>query len=159
MKKTSVLLLLMAWAVSPVFAQETSSSAEIDAPEETTNDESVEKIPVVGSRIRQIDLEGASPVKVIDREEIEKSASHSVGGILQRSTLSPYGGSERRINVRGLGETRTLVLINGRRTPKTGEVTAAVPPISTLFPFPLWRGSKPSPMGHRRFTVQKPSPR
>ena len=43
-----------------------------------------------------------------------------MGGILQRSTLSPYGGSASRIDVRGLGANRTLVLINGRRTPKTG---------------------------------------
>ena len=79
-----------------------------------------EKITVVGSRIRQIDVEAPSPIKIIDREEIEKSAHSTVGGVLQTSTLAPYGGSYSRIDVRGMGAGRTLVLVNGKRLPKTG---------------------------------------
>ena len=80
----------------------------------------LEKISVVGSRVRQMDREGPSPIKVIDREEIEQSAHNTVGGVLQTSTLAPYGGSYSRIDVRGLGAGRSLVLLNGKRLPKTG---------------------------------------
>ena len=97
-----------------------SVSAQESSIPQQQEENTVEKIPVVGSRIRQLDLEGASPVKVIDREEIEKAAAHTVGGILQNSTLSPYGGDSSRIDVRGMGATRTLVLVNGKRLPKTG---------------------------------------
>ena len=114
-------LLIIALISVPVFAQE-SSSADLAPPssEGGTDGDMLEKINVVGSRIRQMDMEGATPVKVIDREEIENSAAHTVGGILQRSTLAPYGGDASRINVRGMGATRTLVLVNGKRLPKTG---------------------------------------
>ena len=119
MKISLFLIPLLALSLS-ARAQE-SSGQELTPPEGVSSEGSpVEKIPVVGSRIRQLDLEGASPVKVIDREEIEKSAAHTVGGILQSSTLSPYGGSASRIDVRGMGATRTLVLVNGKRLPKTG---------------------------------------
>ena len=101
-------------------AQEPSSVARSSQLKKTDKESAVEKISVVGSRVRQMDMEGPSPIKVIDREEIDKSAHNTVGGILQTSTLAPYGGSYSRINVRGLGASRTLVLINGKRLPKTG---------------------------------------
>ena len=101
------MLWIAAILVFPVWGQEPAT-------------QSVEKISVTGSRIRQMDMEGPSPIKVIDREEIEKAAFRTVGQILRSSTLSPYGGESNRINVRGLGAGRTLVLVNGKRLPRTG---------------------------------------
>ena len=115
-----ILSLMIALISLSAWAQESSTVDLASTGESADNQSKVEKIPVVGSRIRQMDLEGASPVKVIDREAIENSAAHSVGGILQKSALSPYGGSASRIDVRGMGANRTLVLVNGKRLPKTG---------------------------------------
>ena len=121
MKK--ILLLLACGALSlSVWAQQVSSQ-ELAPPEQegaSEPEDGLERINVTGSRIRQMDLEGASPVKVISREEIENSSAHTVGGILQSSTFVPYGGDASRIDVRGMGSNRTLVLVNGRRLPKTG---------------------------------------
>ncbi len=82
--------------------------------------ESIEKVSVLGSRIRRLDLEGPAPVHVIDREEIEKTGHNSIGAVLRDSTVSPFGGSSSTINVRGLGAENTLVLVNGRRLPRQG---------------------------------------
>ena len=80
----------------------------------------IEKISVVGSRIRRLDVEGPSPVHVITREDIEKSGHNSVGHVLRDSTVSPYGGDTSTIDVRGLGAENTLVLVNGNSLPKRG---------------------------------------
>ena len=105
--------------ILPLRAQE-SSSVDWSDQSKVSGSNSVEKISVTGSRIRQMDVEGPSPIKVIDREEIEKAAYLTVGSILRSSTLSPYGGKSSRVDVRGMGAGRTLVLVNGKRLPRTG---------------------------------------
>ena len=82
--------------------------------------EEMEKMSVLGSRIRRLDMEGPSPVHVITREEIEKSGHNTVGRVLRDSTVASFGGSTSTINVRGMGAENTLVLVNGRRLPKQG---------------------------------------
>lgn len=109
-------------AVSPAFAQDTSA-----------DDEEVEKISVTGSRIKRADLEGALPVTVIDRQAIEFSGQVSVADILRNTSFNsngsfrPQSGSSAQgvssLNLRGLGSSRTLILIDGRRlatSPSTG---------------------------------------
>ncbi|WP_246172636.1 TonB-dependent receptor plug domain-containing protein [Marinicella rhabdoformis] len=95
-------------------------------------DESVEeqgKITVTGSRIKRSDVEGALPVTVISREEIELSGESSAADFLRSLTFNstgsfrPQSGSSAQgtssISLRGLGSSRTLVLIDGRRLPKS----------------------------------------
>ena len=96
-----------------------SVSTEVEAPSESNNGR-IEKLEVTGSHIRRTDVEGPSPVLVIDRAEIEKSGLNSVGAILRRSTVSPFGGSGSTVSLKGLGSARTLVLINGHRAPASG---------------------------------------
>ncbi len=93
--------------------------------EETPSPSGVEKIEVTGSHIRRTDVEGPSPVLVIDRQQIEASGFNSVSTILQRSTVSPFGGSGSSVNLKGIGSGRTLILINGQRAPGSGSSYAS----------------------------------
>ena len=90
--------------------------------------EELDVISVTGSRIpRAADVEGPSPVLTIDRAAIEGTGLTSVGDVLFNITSSDGGalrnittstnGSDgtQNISLRGLGATRTLVLVNGRR--------------------------------------------
>ncbi|MEC8966341.1 MAG: TonB-dependent receptor [Pseudomonadota bacterium] len=96
-----------------VNAQETGEAAD-----------AVEKIEVTGSRIRRTDIEGANPVTVMSRVDIEKFGVTSIGDVLQAipsagsaiNTNNNNGGNgTTTINIRGIGSNRTLVLVNGKR--------------------------------------------
>jgi len=86
-----------------------------------------QRIEVTGSRIKRIDTEGANPVQVISRQEIERTGAATINEVLQSipgagaglddrftNGFAPGGGS---LNLRGLGLNSTLVLVNGRRLP------------------------------------------
>jgi iron complex outermembrane recepter protein len=100
-----------------------TSSAVIAADEGAK----VERIQVTGSRIKRTDMEGSSPVTTIDASQIEKTGELSVTDVLRRSNLNSFGSfsersgssaqSQATINLRGAGEDRTLVLLNGKRMP------------------------------------------
>lgn len=87
--------------------------------------EEVERIEVTGSRIKRTDMEGANPVTVIGQAEIAKMSVTNVGDLLSNLTSSAGnaantqtnngGDSAVRFSLRGIGEQRTLVLVNGRR--------------------------------------------
>lgn len=91
------------------------------------SDEAGAQIVVTGSRIKQPNLEGANPVAVITGEEFFESGNPNVGDQLNdlpqlRNTYSQQNSTRflgtRGINLldlRGLGTSRTLVLVNGRR--------------------------------------------
>ncbi len=90
-----------------------------------------EKLEVTGSRIKTTDVEGASPIITIGREQIEMSGAATVGEILKDETVNSFGSEDNEsggkdagmtnIDLRGLGRWRTLVLVNGRRLPKDPE--------------------------------------
>ena len=88
---------------------------------------SLDKVLVTGSHIKRTDFEGPSPVLVIDEEDIANSGSTDLNGLLSKLTINngfmlneneqafsamPGGAG---INLHGLGQDATLVLINGRR--------------------------------------------
>jgi len=91
----------------------------------------LEEVLVTGTRLRVELPEGAYPLTVIDRQQLELSGQSFVGEYLQQLpfvTGSPVnsstgargaGGAFSRgiatIELRGLGAERTLVLVNGRR--------------------------------------------
>ncbi len=82
-------------------------------------------IEVTGSRIKRVDVEGPSPVAIITRADIENSGEISVADVLRTSSYNQFGSfrqssgnsaqSQAVISLRGLGPTRTLVLLDGRR--------------------------------------------
>jgi iron complex outermembrane receptor protein len=103
-----------------------SVSASAFSAEEVA-DEDVERIEITGSRIKRTDMEGASPVVVIDRSMIDNSGQLSIADVLNQSTFNSFGSlqpssgstaqSQATVNLRGLGSSRTLVLLNGRKMP------------------------------------------
>jgi iron complex outermembrane receptor protein len=110
---------------STTTTETTTTSTEAETPADTGKRGGVETIEVTGSYIRRTDVEGPSPILVIDRQAIEKSGFNSVGQILGRSTVSPFGGTGASVNLKGLGSARTLVLINGQRAPGSGSSYAS----------------------------------
>lgn len=102
-----------------------------------TTDDSVTEVVVTGSRIRRVDAETANPVFVYDSEAIKKSGVTTLGELIQQipsiagAATNPQvnnggGNGESNIELRGLGEERTLVLLNGRRIGPIGYSTDAV---------------------------------
>lgn len=122
----------------PAFAQESGSTP-------TTTD--LDRIEVTGSRIRRAaDIEPTQPVQTISREEIEKTGLTSVFEVLNNITASDGGGlntvttqtngsdGSQYISLRGLGSTRTLVLVDGKRwaTGQAGIVDLTSIPIAII---------------------------
>lgn len=91
------------------------------SPEDLSDQESeedrrkgVDKKTITGSRIRSLESEGVAPVKVITKEEFEKGGYGNITSVLESETtytIVPGSGS------RGLGHSRELHLINGKRLP------------------------------------------
>ncbi|CCQ11744.1 TonB-dependent receptor [Pseudoalteromonas luteoviolacea B = ATCC 29581] len=84
----------------------------------------VEKIEVTGSRLKRTDLEGTAPITVIGGEALGDMGISNVGEFVQSNpvmsgspaTTATNNGGDGGVFVelRGLGSSRTLVLINGR---------------------------------------------
>ncbi|MEQ1547718.1 MAG: TonB-dependent receptor [Chakrabartia sp.] len=122
---TFVISAAPAWAQTAPAADE----ATIEKPDEAGD------IVVVGSRIRRDVFSGASPVEVITRDETTLAGFASTTAVLQSSQVTggtaqinnSFGGfvtdggpGANTISLRGLGATRTLVLLNGRRLAPAG---------------------------------------
>jgi len=113
-----------------------SALGTVALAQDNDEDQSVEeqgKITVTGSRIKRSDVEGALPITVITREQIELSGESSAADFIRNLTFNstgsfrPQSGSSAQgtasVSLRGLGSSRTLVLIDGRRlakSPSTG---------------------------------------
>ena len=87
------------------------------------------KTVVTGSRIKRLDIETAKPVTIISREDIEQSGQPTVADVLRNTTFNSFGeyretsgnsfAGQALVGLKGLGSTRTLVLLNGRRLPRS----------------------------------------
>jgi len=99
-----------------------ASSAEAE-----TIPAALQPVEVVGSRVPRVDGETALPVQIIRREEIERSGVQTVEELL-RLVSANFGGTTEAsstakssvsgvstASLRGLGGSRTLVMLNGRR--------------------------------------------
>ncbi|ACK47210.1 TonB-dependent receptor plug domain-containing protein [Shewanella baltica] len=84
----------------------------------------VERIEVTGSRIKRTDMESASPVLSMNRDEIEATGMISIGDILQtipaagsalNTAFNNGGNGSTNMDLRNLGSQRLLVLVNGKR--------------------------------------------
>ena len=114
---------VMAGAVfaTPAMAQGTPDEPALETGASEPNGE---LIVVTGSRIARRDLETAAPVAVVNSEEFELSGSVNVESVINTlpqvvpgttSFSNNPGDGTATLNLRGLGATRTLVLVNGRR--------------------------------------------
>lgn len=88
----------------------------------------LDAVQVTGSHIRGAELSGVGPVTVVDAQAIERSGVSSIEVLLQRLPVSAGaagnqtnaywtgdGWGTSQVSLRGLGPSRTLVLLNGRR--------------------------------------------
>ena len=103
---------------APAYAQDVETVETTAAPAEENF------IVVTGSRIQQRNVETAAPVAVVDSAEFKLSGTVNVENVI--NTLPQVvpgttafsnnpGTGAATLNLRGLGSTRTLVLVNGRR--------------------------------------------
>lgn len=107
----------------------------------------LDRIEVVGSRIRRsVDLAPTQPVQMITREDIEKTGFTNVFDVLNTITSSDGGGlsttttqtngsdGSEYVSLRGLGSTRTLVLVDGKRwsSDTSGQVDLSSVPIAII---------------------------
>ncbi|MBD8526958.1 TonB-dependent receptor plug domain-containing protein [Pseudomarimonas arenosa] len=88
---------------------------------------SLDTVEVTGSRLQRLDAETASPVIVIDQASIQRSGHATIADLLRESTANSFGSRRQQsgyaggqqnlatINLRGLGQQRSLILVNGRR--------------------------------------------
>ena len=90
----------------------------------TAQEQMIEEVVITGSRIRRPDLEAVSPYTTVDAEEFQLSGTINIEQKLNElpQTSPAFGPSSNnpgdgtaRVDLRGLGSFRTLVLVNGRR--------------------------------------------
>lgn len=86
----------------------------------------LEEVIVTGSRIVRVNLVSASPVTQVNAEELKFQGTVRVEDMIKNlpQVYSQQNGSQQNgapgtatLNLRNLGDERTLVLINGRRMP------------------------------------------
>ncbi|HSM98494.1 MAG TPA: TonB-dependent receptor plug domain-containing protein, partial [Gallionella sp.] len=86
----------------------------------------VQRVEVTGSAIKQIDAETSVPVTIIKMEDLQKQGITSIEQIVSTLTVNQANqgtsqsvglgtGGASFANLRGLGQNKTLVLLNGRR--------------------------------------------
>jgi len=109
-------------------------------------EEDVEKIAVTGSRIQRANMVSSSPVTEITAEDIAISGITRLEDLLndmpsifaaQTSNVANGSTGTATVNLRNLGTSRTLVLINGRRMPPGSLVLVALVPTLTKYPL-VW---------------------
>ena len=132
---------LMAQNQTSVPSQSTQTSRTSTEDEETKAPARLEEIVVTGSRIRGAD--SASPIVTIDRLELDRSGFATVEEVIENlpqnfgagatsdatngtnaaqipDAITAAVGGGTSVNLRGLGTSSTLVLVDGRRLSPSG---------------------------------------
>jgi outer membrane receptor protein involved in Fe transport len=117
---------LAAFAAMPAYAQQAEREAD--------------EIVVTGSRIVRQDFEAISPVTTVGSEQLELTGTLTVDTLLNElpqvipgntRTSNNAGGEDfSTVDLRGLGPSRTLVLVNGERIPASS--TTGVVDLNTI---------------------------
>jgi len=108
----------------------------------SAQDEELEQVLVTGSRIARPDFDSASPIVSVTEELFQRTGSNTVETALNTlpqfvpsytsTSNNPGNNGQANVNLRGLGTTSTLVLLDGKRLmPANGEGVAdlnVVPP-------------------------------
>ncbi len=109
--------------------------AQDEADAEASYEEPIEEIVTTGSRIRRTEFSSPAPVQILNMEVATLGGLVDVSDILQESTVAANapqwnnlwtgfvvtgGSGTNAIDLRGLGDGKTLVLLNGRRLNPAG---------------------------------------
>jgi iron complex outermembrane recepter protein len=119
-------------------AAEADGTAQAQPADSNTDqkNQSLETIVVTGSLLRRVDTETANPVVTLDRQTLENNGNPTLGNVIQAlPSFSGYatnpqnnsngggvasptlegGDGASRISLRGMGQNRTLMLVDGHR--------------------------------------------
>jgi iron complex outermembrane receptor protein len=118
---------------SVLLACSTAALAATPALAQTTSAE-LQRVEITGSSIKRIAAEGALPVMVMKAEDIKASGASSVADLVRKLSTVQGGSVESGsvggeshgftgISLHNIGETRTLVLLNGKRMAQFGGQT------------------------------------
>ncbi|MGL5837117.1 MAG: TonB-dependent receptor plug domain-containing protein [Sphingorhabdus sp.] len=132
--RPSIAMGALAWALcaapSFVFAQDTQTEPQASIDDTISPETEAEAIVVTGTRIARPELTVANPIVAVTAEEIENTGQTNITDVLLRNPAltsstgsSLSGGADAGfgetggnfLNLRNLGEDRTLVLVDGRR--------------------------------------------
>jgi iron complex outermembrane receptor protein len=120
----SVRLALAVLAGSTLFAGQASAQ-----------EQAIQKVEITGSAIKRINVEGALPVQRLTTEQIAKSGATSVADLIQALpsmqgftieaiAAGTNSGGRVSASIHDIGESYTLVLLNGRRLAPQGSGSA-----------------------------------
>lgn len=129
-----------------LFVGAASSAASVSAVAQESDAKTLDRVEVTGSRIKRVDAETTQPVAVVTRADIEKTGLTNVFDILNNITSSDGSGlsttttqtngsdGSQQISLRGLGASRTLVLVDGKRwvTDLDGVVDLSTIPVAII---------------------------
>lgn len=94
-------------------------------------DATLQRVEITGSSIKRVAAEGALPVQVITKADIVRSGASSVSELMQQlpamqgftsssESVGGAGGGTMTASLHDIGESYTLVLLNGRRLAPRG---------------------------------------
>ena len=132
-EKTGAMLvsgaLLLGWCW-PLHAQEREAGDERSPASDARDESVIEEIIVTGSRIPRASFESLQPSAVFERLEFENRANLNLATTLAEQSIiapgrTPAGGPQPNggqagqytVGLLGLGQSRTLTLVNGHRFP------------------------------------------
>jgi hypothetical protein len=114
-------------AMSGTAHADTSADPTVPAAAPAPTESAIEAITVTGSRISRAGFESPTPVSTLTQEDINIAARPNIAEFINtmpqvRASLSTTSatnqslvGSGNFVDLRGLGEVRTLVLVDGKR--------------------------------------------
>ncbi len=95
------------------------------AAAQAVDDADIEEITVTGSRLVRQDYQAASPISTVDAKLFSDTGSPTIETVLNTlpqfvpaitsTSNNPSNGGQANVSLRGLGTSRTLVLLDGRR--------------------------------------------
>jgi len=118
---------LLATAISAVLAASSMTGYAQEVSENEVDNEVVETVSVTGSRITRTTFDAPTPTVVVSAADIQISGATNINDLL--TTMPQFGegldstsgnysfgnSGLNAVNLRGIGSTRTLVLVNGKR--------------------------------------------
>ena len=160
---TMIAGLMAAGFSAPAFAQATSPDQaqaqeqieefdDIELLDDEFNDDDLDEVVATGSRIRRDSFSSISPLQVITADTVIDAGLTSTADIVKSQTVisgvqldtninssfvTNGGPGASNVSLRGLGEDRTLVLVNGRRLAPAGVEGAPSLPDLNLVPSSL----------------------
>ncbi len=125
----------------PTSEAKSPASPSDDGAAPTGDDGKTEVISVAGASVERELFTGRAPVTVMTRADLTATGRATLGDILQalpavsnagNAQVNAGGDGTTRINLRGLGAPRTLVLINGRRMVNGGNGADAAVDVNAI---------------------------